>query len=164
MTDETPAARASWRPIPAPVARRIGPRGLGLLGEVLRFGGVGIVGFLVDAGVLLAAIALGLGPWLGRLVSYLAAATTTYALNRAWTFRHRAGAGGAGQWARFLVVNLGGFAANYGAYAALLVLSETARSWPVLGVAAGSVAGLAVNFTLSRRFVFNAAGPGRSAP
>ena len=102
-------------PVPAPVVRRLGAGRVAALLEFFRFGVVGTLGFLVDAGVLLAAIALGLGPWVGRLVSFLAAATVTYSLNRAWTFRRRTGGGGAsaGQWARFVVVNLGGFAANY---------------------------------------------------
>jgi putative flippase GtrA len=157
QTDERPALLGL--PIPAAIADRLGPGRLRMALEFFRFGVVGTLGFLADAGVLLAAVAPGLGPWLGRLLSYLVAATTTYALNRAWTFRHRAGKPGAGQWALFLLVNLGGFAANYGTYAVLLVLSGTVAAWPVLGVAAGSIAGLAVNFALSRRFVFNAASP-----
>jgi putative flippase GtrA len=127
-----------------------------MFGEILRFGTVGTLGFLVDAGVLTAAIALGAGPWVGRALSYLAAATATYALNRAWTFRHRAGQGGARQWGLFVLLNLVGFAANYGTYAALLAGTELVARHPVLGVAAGSIAGLGANFTLSRRFVFAA--------
>ena len=159
MTPETQRAEAAASTSslrPGALATRLGPHRLRLAAEFIRFGMVGTVGFLVDSGVLMAAIALGLGPWLGRLLSFLAAATTTYALNRLWTFRHRAGEGGTGQWARFVAVNLGGFAANYGTYAAVITLVETAAAWPVLGVAAGSIAGLGVNFTLSRRFVFNA--------
>ncbi|MBX9698947.1 MAG: GtrA family protein [Acetobacteraceae bacterium] len=143
-------------PLPAALAARIGPARLRIANEFLRFGVVGTAGFLVDAGVLTAAIWLGLGPWWGRVASYIAGASTTYALNRAWTFRDRAGAARAGQWAMFMLLNLGGFTVNYGTYAVLLLASETVRAWPVLGVAAGSIAGLAVNFTLSRRFVFNA--------
>jgi putative flippase GtrA len=127
-----------------------------MLPELLRFGVVGTFGFLVDAGVLTAAIALGAGPWFGRVLSYLAAASATYALNRAWTFRHRAGRGGARQWSLFLLLNLGGFAANYGTYAAMVAGSDLVARHPVLGVAAGSIAGFGVNFALSRRFVFAA--------
>jgi putative flippase GtrA len=139
----------------AAAAQRIGADRIRQAGEFFRFGVVGTLGFLVDAGVLTAAIALGLGPWFGRVVSYVAAASTTYALNRAWTFRHRAGdAPAARQWALFLAVNLIGFAGNYGTYAALLALSPLVAAHPVLGVAAGSLAGLALNFSLSRRLVF----------
>ena len=130
-----------------------------LVGEVLRFGVVGVAGFVVDAAVLTAGIAFGTGPWIGRLLSYLAAASTTFALNRAWTFRAApkpvGRAAAARQWAAFLLVNLVGFACNYGTYAALIAGVPLVAAQPVLGVAAGSLAGLLGNFLLARRFVFS---------
>jgi putative flippase GtrA len=130
-----------------------------VLGEFLRFGVVGVAGFVVDAGVLTAGIALGTGPWVGRVISYLAAASTTFALNRAWTFRSARREGGLGrQWLLFLLVNMFGFLCNYGTYAALIAAVPLVAAHPVLGVAAGSLAGLAANFVMSRRFVFGAAG------
>ncbi len=152
----TEAVRARWRPPPHLAA---------LVGEFLRFGVVGTLGFLVDTAVLYAGLALGLGPWLGRALSYLVAATTTYTLNRVWTFRGRGdGRRPARQWLLFLLVNLGGFAVNYGVYGMLIALSPLVAAYPVLGVAAGSIAGLSVNFTLSRRLVFRAAGASAARP
>jgi putative flippase GtrA len=142
-------------------AARLGPARARLAVELLRFGVVGVAGFVVDAGTLTVAIALGLGPWLGRVLSYLAAATTTFALNRAWTFRDAARARPVQQWALFLAVNLVGFAFNYGTYAALIAWVPLVAANPVLGVAAGSLAGLVGNFVLSRRFVFGQGGNGR---
>ena len=134
-------------------------RGSSVLGEFLRFGVVGVAGFVVDAGVLTAGIALGAGPWFGRVLSYLAAATTTFALNRAWTFRvSPSGDGLVRQWAKFLLVNMLGFFCNYSVYAALVAGVPLAAAHPVIGVAAGSLAGLAANFVMSRRFVFGIAG------
>lgn len=125
--------------------------------QFLRFGVVGVAGFLVDAGVLTAMLWLGLGPYAGRVVSYLAAASTTFALNRAWTFRTASReAPVAAQWGRFVLLNLVGFVANYGTYAALVAGTEIVAAHPVLGVAAGSVAGMFINFGLSRRYVFKA--------
>lgn len=123
--------------------------------QFLRFGVVGTVGFLVDSAVLLAMIGLGLGPYGGRIVSYLAAASTTFALNRAWTFRAaRRDTPVASQWGRFLLLNLVGFVANYGTYVGLVAGLPLVAEHPVLGVAAGSIAGMFINFALSRRFVF----------
>lgn len=127
-----------------------------ILGQFLRFGVVGTAGFLMDAAVLYLMLALGLGPYAGRVVSYLAAASLTFALNRAWTFRSAARAPVARQWGAFVALNLLGFAANYGTYAALIAGSATVAAHPVLGVAAGSVAGMFINFAVSRRFVFRA--------
>jgi putative flippase GtrA len=128
---------------------------LALIAQFFRFGVVGVAGFLVDAGTLWAVMAIGAGPYGGRILSYLAAASTTYALNRAWTFRSAArDAPLARQWGLFLALNLLGFAANYGTYATLVATTETVARRPVLGVAAGSLAGMFINFGLSRRFVF----------
>lgn len=123
--------------------------------EFLRFGMVGLAGFAVDTAVLYAALALGAGPYLGRVPSYLAAATTTFLLNRVWTFRHRRGAAPAHrQWLAFLVLNLLGFALNYGTYAVLVALVPLVAAHPVIGVFAGALAGMTSNFLLSRRLVF----------
>lgn len=136
---------------------RLGPERRDGLVQFLRFGVVGTAGFLVDTAALYAGLALGLGLYSGRAVSYLVAASTTWALNRAWTFRTAPRAPMARQWALFLVVNLLGFACNYGTYAALVATMPLVAAHPVIGVAAGALAGMVGNFWLSRRFVFNAA-------
>jgi putative flippase GtrA len=136
------------------LARLLGPERAALAQDFLRFGVVGGIGFVVDTAVLYGALALGAGLYLGRAISYLTAATTTWALNRIWTFRGR-GSGPAGQqWALFVVVNLGGFVLNYGTYAALVTYVPLVAAHPVLGVAAGSIACMFSNFFLSRRLVF----------
>jgi putative flippase GtrA len=143
------------------IARRldslIGPERSRTLLQFLRFGVVGTVGFVVDTAVLYAGLALGLGLYGGRAVSYLAAATTTWALNRAWTFRGQGQAPVMRQWALFVAINLVGFAFNYGTYAALVPGVAFVAQYPVIGVAAGSLAGMLGNFLLSRRFVFGGA-------
>ncbi len=129
-----------------------------LITQFLRFGVVGTLGFLVDSAVLLLMLWAGAGPYGGRVVSYLAAASTTWAVNRAWTFRDAArDQPAARQWGVFVALNLLGFVANYGTYAALVAGTETVRAWPVLGVAAGSVAGMFINFAIARFVVFRPA-------
>jgi putative flippase GtrA len=125
--------------------------------QFMRFGVVGTIGFVVDTAVLYAGLAVGLGLYGGRAVSYLTAATTTWAFNRAWTFRGFGEGPALRQWGVFLLVNLVGFAFNYGTYAALVGGVSFIAQHPVIGVAAGSLAGMSGNFLLSRRFVFGAA-------
>jgi putative flippase GtrA len=136
--------------------RLLGPRLAGLAREFLRFGTVGTVGFVVDTSVLYGALALGAGLYGGRAISYVTAATTTWLLNRLWTFRHRGGGPVHQQWALFVAVNLGGFVLNYGTYATLVTFVPLVAAYPVLGVAAGSIAGMFSNFILSRQVVFRA--------
>ena len=125
--------------------------------QFLLFAAVGAAGFIVDAVVLYTAMmACGLGPYVGRVVSYLAAATFTWSVNRRYTFADQASEFLLREWARFLAANAVGGLVNYATYAALLLTFPTAVRWPILGVAAGSIAGLVVNFALSRRLVFNA--------
>ena len=115
----------------------------------------GAIGFLVDAGVVQAMVSLlALDPYLSRVASFLCAMTATWIFNRRYTFVSTREESIAKEWLRYLVAMLGGFAVNYGVYAALVYAFEVVRVWPVLGVAAGSVAGLAVNYLSSRHWVF----------
>ena len=119
--------------------------------QFLSFAVVGAIGFVVDVAVLyLVAPLLG---WYGaRLVSFLAAATATWALNRRYTFR-RSEASVLREYLGYLVTMLGGAVVNYGAY--VLVLRWFAGPWaPAAGVALGSCAGLVVNFLSARYLVF----------
>lgn len=144
-------------PLTTRLAGLLGPGRARTLLQFLKFGVVGTIGFLVDTAVLYAALWAGLGLYWGRALSYVAAASGNWLLNRVWTFRGQAGGRMAQQWAAFLAVNLVGFAFNYGTYAALVATIPFVAAHPVIGVAAGSLAGLASNFLLSRRFVFRAA-------
>jgi putative flippase GtrA len=125
--------------------------------QFIRFGMVGALGFVVDAGVLYSCMKLlAMGPYSARAVSFVVAASTTWICNRSFTFRGQGSAAIHIEWARFLLVSAGGFVFNYGSYAVLVAMSAVVADYPVLGVAAGSLAGLFFNFSASRRLVFRA--------
>ena len=122
-----------------------------------RFGLVGTGGFVIDTIVLYAMIMVGLDRYSGRLVSYLCAATFTWFGNRTITFAHARATGRramTAEWMRFLVTNLGGGAVNYAVYAALVTYSAMVHEYPILGVAAGALSGMTINFLASRWLVF----------
>jgi putative flippase GtrA len=127
-----------------------------LPGQMLRFGIVGGIGFLVDAGVLTLMLTWGLGPYSGRVVSFLAAATVTWILNRSFTFRRDSPSGThpAGEWLAYLGLMVIGGLVNYGTYAAAVTFVEPVERHPVIGVALGSIAGMAINFWTSKTMVF----------
>jgi putative flippase GtrA len=121
--------------------------------QFLMFGTVGAVGFLVDT-VTVYALRHWLGLYGAGAVAYGGGATTTWLLNRLWTFRGRGSGPAHLQWARFLLANLGGFVLNRGTYAALITFVPLCAAEPVWAVAAGSIAGMFLNFKLSRSMVF----------
>lgn len=127
----------------------------GTAGQFFRFALVGGLGFLVDSAILyLAAYKLGFNLYTGRVLSYVGAASATWCLNRLFTFAGARGRDRKRQWLRFLFVNLAGGLVNYGVYAAMVATVRAAHEEPVLAVAIGSLSGLAVNFYLSKRYVF----------
>jgi putative flippase GtrA len=127
-----------------------------VLRQFLTFGLVGTAGFLVDSAALYLCLAAGANHYTGRALSYLVAATFTWAMNRRFTFHDRRDASRLREWARFLVANSLGGALNYATYAVLVSTSPLVFDRPILGVAAGSIAGLGANFIVSRYFVFRA--------
>jgi putative flippase GtrA len=96
----------------------------------------------------------GLGLYGGRAVSYLSAVSATWLLNRRYTFRRTSDGNKLHQWARFVVSQLAGASLNLGVYALLVHASPLVAHEPVIGVAAGSLSGLLVNFSIARIFVF----------
>ena len=126
--------------------------------EILFFAISGLVGFVVDAGIVQFLVReWAVNPYEARLVSFLCAATTTWAFNRKITFKGK-GSGGSKrrQLIRYLIAMAGGFALNYGAYAACVAAFAVVREWPAIGVAAGSIAGAVVNFLTSKYWIFRA--------
>jgi len=129
------------------------------LNEFLRFGAVGVVGLLADmAALIVATKLLHLDLYSGRVFSYLIAATTTWALNRRFTFAADPQTSAFKQWAKFIAANAIGGIVNYAVYAAIVTFTALGSAWPLLGVAAGSIAGIAFNFTVSKRWVFKNGG------
>lgn len=123
--------------------------------QITRFGVTGGLGFLVDSGILHVAMNLGTGFYWGRMISFLTAATFTWLLNRNVTFVGTKGTGQATvQWVRYIGAMLVGGSLNYAVSAWIYRDFHVAWQWPVLAVAAGSLAGLLLNFVSAKFFVF----------
>jgi putative flippase GtrA len=123
--------------------------------QFLRFAVVGVLGFIIDAGVLAVAVHwLHWGLYAGRAVSFLLAVTATWVLNRNYAFHATASQSRLAEWLRYLLSNAVGGSVNLGSYALLIHQSATLRETPTLAVALGSIAGMLVNFTLMKVFVF----------
>jgi putative flippase GtrA len=139
--------------LPPPVRLLATPTRIGAFVQFLMFGTVGTLGFLVDTATVYA-LRRSLGLYGAGMTAYVVAATVTWILNRVWTFRGLGSGPVHRQWARFLVVNLGGFVLNRGTYALLVTFVALCAQQPVFATAAGAIAGMFVNFTLNRTMVF----------
>lgn len=122
--------------------------------QFLRFCVVGVAGFVVDAGILqLMVTGAGANPYLARIISFLAAASATWIMNRRYTFEVEHSPTHT-EWARYIAFMMCGALVNYGAFAVSITIWALAHAQPWLGVAVGSIAGLLINFLTSRLLVF----------
>lgn len=123
--------------------------------QLIRFGVVGGLGFILDTSVLYASLyLLGFGYYLGRLISYLCASTITWYLHRIFTFRVTHTLGSFRELVHFQLVNSIGGGANYVVYAILIANYEKFREYPVMAVALGALVGMFINYYLSKKVVF----------
>jgi putative flippase GtrA len=128
--------------------------------RVLRFGFVGGVGFLTDAGCLAALLTAGAAPVPARLGSIAMALLVTWLLNRRLAFRSPLPPS-LGEFSRYAAVGATSSAINFAVYSALLL--TTASVTPLMATAAGSAVAMTVTFLGLERFVFGRAALRRAA-
>lgn len=123
--------------------------------QLLLFGIGGVLGFIVDAGVLQILVSgFAWDRFSARLISFLCAATVTWLFNRNLTFQGTRNHSRFGEWWRYIVAMSGGFACNFAAYSALVLGFNVDGAHLPLAVAAGSFAGFGVNYFASRYWIY----------
>jgi putative flippase GtrA len=123
--------------------------------QFLKFGTVGFFGFFIDYGFYHVGYdILGFNHYESALFSFPFAGTFAWIGNRTFTFRgnHKGHAGV--QWMRFLMVAFVGIIFNRGTFSILTATVPLVYKYPVLGLLAGTGAGMFFNFFFSRRHVF----------
>ncbi len=127
--------------------------------QVPAFAAIGVVGFLVDAGVTyLGAKYLGLSPEFARPPGFILATIVNFALNRSITFRH-ARSPLTRSFMRYSLVASAGLVVNYAVYSACVFLAPgagiavTPAILPLF-VAAGGGAAMFLTFVGFRFFAF----------
>ncbi|MFM0029609.1 GtrA family protein [Paraburkholderia madseniana] len=125
-----------------------------MISQFLRFGVVGTIGFVVDAAVLYVMLWLSLGYVPGRVVSFLCAAYATWRINRRFTFTPHEQRSQLREWINYLVAMSGGGLVNFLCYHVVMTSFKYQPFLPLLAVAAGSLAGMVVNFATAKLWVF----------
>ena len=128
---------------------------MSIVEQARRFCLVGGLGFLIDASILqLISSFLGINPFLGRVISYITAATTTWRLNRTFTFGKDAQTMSHREWIQYVVLNAIGGGVNYLVYGVVISIRDPYQGYLIIGVAAGSIVGLVCNFSVNKWLVF----------
>ena len=124
------------------------------MSQFLLFAVSGTLGFLVDSGVLYLLKGL-LGLYLARAASFLAAVFFTWIFNRSLTFRsQRSGYSRRSEFGVYLALMAAGGSVNYLIFSLLVFFLPLVHAEPIIGVAAGSIAGMFVNWMTSKYFLF----------
>ena len=131
--------------------------------QFLLFAVSGTLGFLVDS-LTLYLLKGALGLYLARAVSFLAAVFFTWLFNRSLTFRHqRSGYSWLSEFGVYLALMAAGGSVNYLVFSLLVFFLPVVHAEPIIGVAAGSIAGKFVNWVTSKYFLFRKRKPASQA-
>jgi putative flippase GtrA len=122
--------------------------------ELILFSVIGTLGLLIDIAVLYALKPM-LGLFVSRGVSFFAAVITTWYLNKTFTFQGKKSTLPIHQeLIAYVGLMLLGGAVNYVTYIWLVIAYEYVKSNPFLAVAAGSLAGMFLNYSTSKFVLF----------
>lgn len=123
--------------------------------EFFQFCLVGGIGFIIDLVIYLGLQAVfGVSHVVARALSFWAAASSNWALNRILTFSQRKKTAKLIQWQSFVLTSLFGFGINWGTYFVLTSYVPFFHEHLILALMTGVIMGLGFNFTFARLFVF----------
>ncbi len=123
--------------------------------QFFKFGIIGTLGFVVDSAMLYVGIdALGLGRVAAGFFSFPFAVTATWVGNRFFTFRDAAPIPAHQQLAKFALACTIGLTFNRGTYSLLVSTLPFVHDNPIIGLLAGTSAGMFFNFYASKKHVF----------
>lgn len=122
--------------------------------QLFWFSVSGVLALFVDITVLYLLEPL-FGLYIARVFSFLCAVLTTWLFNRAITFRkYKSGYSLKKEFGVYLGLMIIGGMFNYGVYVLLINEYTFIATYPALGVAAGSLAGMLVNLCTARLILF----------
>lgn len=125
-----------------------------MIKSIFFFGFAGVVGFIVDAGVLMLLKDF-LGLYLARALSFFLAVVSTWIINRNLAFSGKTSEYSVvKEFCVYLGAMLVGGTVNYTVYAVLVGGFIFFEMNPVIAIAVGSIIGMGVNWLSSNFFIF----------
>jgi putative flippase GtrA len=125
------------------------------LGRFATFAAVGFAGFIVDAAILSALVhVFEWHPYNARALSFTAAVTATWSLNRRWVFSRTSDV--TREYGAYFGVQTVGAGINLGTFALVIAVVPSLARYPVVPLAAGAALALVFNYAAASRWVFAA--------
>ena len=125
------------------------------LREPFLFALSGVAGFLADY-ITTFLISLIVSPYIARIPAFIAATLTTWQINRKYTFKGKTRYDSdLKEYAHYLGLMIFGLVANYIAFAIAYSQLGAYTFGLITSIAIGSLAGMLINFVLSKRFIYN---------
>jgi len=119
--------------------------------QLIRYAHVGLVGFVVDAGIMSILIyILEIGVYVSRAASFLLAVTITWQLHYSYTYRLNCSCRSWSSWSKYLILNGWGWLLNLSIYGALIEYQVV----PLAAVGMSSIVAAFFNYYTATRHVF----------
>jgi putative flippase GtrA len=123
--------------------------------DVIRFGIVGSLAFLIDASVLATLVhGAAWNPFAARAAAIATAILCTWRLHRHWTFAAGRTRSPLPQSLLYGTFQLLTVSLNYCVFSVLVLMGGVWRTYPVLAAAAGSLTAMSFSYLLSKRVTF----------
>ena len=127
---------------------------------VLKYAGVSLIGFFVDALLLHTGVKFGLSAAWARVISLVCAMHVTFVINGLHVFRQLDRKRLPRQWASYMATNAVGNLSNYWIFVTLVSTHWAVVSNHLFALGVGSLTAWIVNFVSTRYFVFRRAKQG----
>ena len=124
------------------------------VGLAITFGAVGLIGLTIDAALFRAGVAVHAPAAAARAVSLFFAMQATFTINGLHVFRCLTREKLAGQWFGYMAANSAGNLCNYLIFLVLVSWRQPVVSNAYVALCAGGVAAWAINYGVTRLFVF----------
>lgn len=120
--------------------------------KFVRFFLVGAIGFSVDAGVLTTLLKANMPAHWARTISFLLAVTTTWAINRVWTFKVKQPVKKHHEYAGYMAIQGSGAAINMGIFMGLISYQPKLIEIPLVPLGAGAAVSMLWNYALTKNW------------
>lgn len=123
--------------------------------QITSFAIIGVVGFCIDGSVLtVLSVGMGMNIFFSRFVSFSLASSSTWFLNRKYTFKQPGNTSRSREYLRYIIIQVAGALLNLGIFTWLVAARPELRAFPIIPLGVGAGFALLFNFWGARILVY----------